>query len=68
MSNCCGERKVKMRKSDYDEDDPDKHLKRLQRVIGVSARIVNLAVTRMSMSENKTETKAQKKERILVII
>lgn len=49
---------------DFDPDDPDRHLKRLGNVIGVSNRIKKL--TSKKRQSLKLETKEEKIEKILV--
>lgn len=53
-----------MEGKDYDENDPNRHLRRIQKIVGVSGRIQTLALKRRQ--SNKVETKEEKEERILV--
>lgn len=48
----------------FDENDPDRHLKRIHKVVGVSGRIQLLATKRRRSI--KLETKEERDERILV--
>lgn len=51
---------------DFNENDPDKHLKRIHKIVGVSQRIQSMATKRRQSV--KLETKEEKEERILVIL
>lgn len=54
-----------MEQNYFDDNDPDRHLKRIHKVVGVSGRIQTLATKRRRII--KLETKEEKEERILVI-
>ena len=54
---------VKMEK-EFEAHDPDRHLKRIHKVVGVSGRIQSLATRRRKSI--RLETKEEKQERILV--
>lgn len=54
-----------MEQKDFDANDPDRHLKRIHKVVGVSGRIQSLATKRRKSIV--LETKEEKQERILVI-
>lgn len=48
----------------FDPNDPDRHLKYLEKAVGVSARIKNL--TQKKRKSLKIETKEEQVEKILV--
>jgi hypothetical protein len=49
---------------DANENDPDRHLKKIQKIVGVSNRIQSMAAKRKQSI--KLETKEEREERILV--
>lgn len=55
-----------MEGKEFDDDDPNRYLKRIHKIVGVSGRIQNLVLKRRSSI--KSETKEEREERILVIV
>lgn len=53
-----------MDRSDFDNDDPDRHLKRIHKLVGISTKIQMMAAKRRSTFQE--ESKEERDERILV--